>query len=134
MMRLLLTLCLLALTGLCQAAMQASVDRTQLVENESLELTLESNAISTSSTPDLTPLYEHFKVTQSHQLSLMSELEGRKQWVNRWVIGLQPKRTGFVVIPPLFLGPDSSDPITLRVLTQAQAADDNADKLAPVFI
>ena len=134
MMRLLLTLCLLALTGLCQAAMQASVDRTQLVENESLELTLESNAISTSSTPDLTPLYEHFKVTQSHQLNLMSELEGRKQWVNRWVIGLQPKRTGFVVIPPLFLGPDSSDPITLRVLTQAQAADDNADKLAPVFI
>ncbi|HDY99198.1 MAG TPA: protein BatD [Pseudomonas sabulinigri] len=134
MMRLLLTLCLLMLTGLCQAAMQASVDRTQLVEGDLLELTIESNAGSKYGPPDLTPLHEHFNVTQSHQLSLLSELEGRKQWVNRWVIGLQPKRTGFVVIPPLFLGPDSSDPITLRVLTEAQADDDEAGKLAPIFI
>ncbi|MEH6491276.1 BatD family protein [Halopseudomonas sp.] len=134
MMRLLCTLLLLSLAGLSQAAMQASVDRTQLVEGESLELTLESNAGSKYGPPDLTPLQEHFTVTQSHQLSLLSELEGRKQWVNRWVIGLTPKRTGFVVIPPLFLGPDSSEPITLRVLTEEQARDDAAGKLAPIFI
>ncbi|MEH6565353.1 MAG: BatD family protein [Halopseudomonas sp.] len=134
MMRLLYTLCLLMLSGLCQAAMQASVDRTQLIEGESLELTLESNAGSKYGPPDFTPLQEHFEVRQSHQLSLLSELEGRKQWVNRWVVALEPKRTGFVIIPPLFLGPDSSEPITLRVLTAQQAEDDEAGTLAPIFI
>lgn len=131
----LITLCLLALLSpLAQAALDASVDRTRLVEGEALELTLETPSASRLSELDLTPLEENFEVQRTRQLSLVSQVDGRTTPVTRWVVTLLPLRTGFVVIPPLQLGAAASQPITLQVLSAAQAASDTSAQLAPVFI
>jgi hypothetical protein len=116
------------------AALQASVDRTRLVEGETLELTLESSAGGRMSRPDFSPLDEHFDVQGSRQLSLVSQIEGRSQPVTRWIITLMPKRTGFVVVPPIDLDGVRSDPITLQVLSASQAARDTVAQMSPVFI
>ena len=128
-------LCLLALLSpLAQAALDASVDRTRLVEGEALELTLETPTASRLSDLDLAPLEENFEVQRTRQLSLVSQVGGKTTPVTRWVITLLPLRTGFVVIPPLQLAGASSQPITLQVLSAAQAANDSSAQLAPVFI
>ncbi|MEH6672525.1 BatD family protein [Halopseudomonas sp.] len=134
MIRLLLWLCLLLLTVPAQAALEASVDRTRLVEGETLELTLETEAANRFAQPDLSALEEHFDIRNSRQLSLVSQLDGRTQPVTRWVISLMPKRTGFVVIPPLRLDELVSQPISLQVLTAGEAARDNTAQMAPIFI
>ncbi len=134
MTRLLLWLCLLLLTVPAQAALEASVDRTRLVEGETLELTLETEAANRFAQPDLSALEEHFDIRNSRQLSLVSQLDGRTQPVTRWVISLMPKRTGFVVIPPLRLDELVSQPISLQVLTAGEAARDNTAQMAPIFI
>lgn len=134
MTRPLLWLCLLLLTVPAQAALEASVDRTRLVEGETLELTLETEAANRFAQPDLSALEEHFDIRNSRQLSLVSQLDGRTQPVTRWVISLMPKRTGFVVIPPLRLDELVSQPISLQVLTAGEAARDNTAQMAPIFI
>src|SRR5690606_33399023 len=131
----LLVICLLTLLSpLAHAALEASVDRTRLIEGESLELTLESPAVGRLSELDLSPLAEHFEVQRSRQLSLVSKVDGRTTPVTRWVITLRPLRTGFLVVPPVDLGQSSSQPISLHVLSATQAAADQGAQLAPVFI
>lgn len=134
MMRLLIICLLSLLSPLAQAALEASVDRTRLVEGESLELTLETPSAGRMSELDLTPLAEHFEVQGTRQLSLVSQINGRTTPVTRWVVTLTPLRTGFLVIPPISLGDASSQPISLHVLSAAQAAADHSAQLAPVFI
>ena len=116
------------------AALEASVDRTRLVEGETLELTLESGAANRFSRPELDVLDEHFLIQGTHQLSLVSQLNGRSQPVTRWIITLAPKRTGYVVIPPISLEEARSEPISLHVLSAEEAARDNNVQMAPVFI
>ncbi|MBL4834361.1 MAG: protein BatD [Pseudomonas sp.] len=134
MIRLLLWLCALVFAVPAVAALEASVDRTRLVEGETLELTLETEAANRLSKPDLSALEDHFEIQSSRQLSLVSQLDGRTQPVTRWVISLLPKRTGYVVIPPLGMDDLSSQPISLHVLTASEAARDNTAQMAPVFI
>ena len=134
MMRcLLICLCLL-LGSPALADIQASVDRTRLVEGETLELTLESGATNRFSSPELGVLEEHFVMQGTRQLSLVSQLNGRSQPITRWVITLMPKRTGYVVIPPIALDEARSEPISLHVLSAEEAARDNNVQMAPVFI
>lgn len=133
MRRLVFCLCLL-LSSSALAALEASVDRTRLVEGETLELTLESTDASRFSSPELTVLEEHFVIQVTRQLSLVSQLNGRSQPVTRWVITLTPKRTGYVVIPPIELEAARSEPISLHVLSAEEAARDNKVQMAPVFI
>lgn len=118
-----------------QAALEASVDRSRLVAGETLELTLEMPAAGRLSELDLSPLEENFEIQNRRQLSLVSQIDGVTAPVTRWVITLNPVRTGFVVIPPIALKDGSaSQPISLHVLSAAQAATDKAARLAPVFI
>lgn len=131
----LLVICLLTLLSpLAHAALEASVDRTRLIEGESVELTLETPAVGRLSELDLSPLGEHFEIQRSRQLSLVSKVDGRTTPVTRWVITLRPLRTGFLVVPPVHLGQSSSQPISLHVLSATQAAADQGAQLAPVFI
>lgn len=134
MTRLLILLCLCLLSPLAQATLEASVERTRLVEGESLELTLETPRVGRLSELDLSPLEAHFEVHGTRQLSLVSQINGRTSPVTRWVVSITPLRTGYVVIPPLHLGEVSSQPISLHVLSADQAATDRGARLAPVFI
>lgn len=130
----LLLLLLLCLPGLVQAALEASVDRTRLVEGDTLELTLESPASSRLNRPDLTPLEQDFEVQGTRQLSLVSRLEGRNQPVTRWIITLLPRHSGLLEIPALVAEDAASAPIAIEVLSSSQAAQDRSALLAPVFI
>ena len=134
MRQLFLILVLLCTSAPLQAALQASVNRTQLEPDQTLELTLESTLASRDDQLDLTPLYEHFDVLGDRRLSLVSQINGRTVPVTRWVIELRPLRSGFVVIPPLTLRGDHSEPVSLRVLTAEQLANADPANQAPVFI
>lgn len=127
-----LLLCCMSMPVL--AALQASVDRTRLVEGETLELTLETGTGNRFSRPDLAPLEEHFQIQGSRQLSLVTQIDGRSQPITRWIITLLPKRTGYVVIPPIELDGARSGPVTLQVLSASQAAQDPVAQMSPIFI
>jgi len=129
-------LCLLLLTlhlgvQASTSHLSATVDRTRLNAGESLELTLESSDPGQFGRPDLTPLNELFEVIASRQVNRLSSQNGQARSSTQWIITLQPRQTGYVVIPPLTLGELQSPPITLHV----QEGDSRANgQLAAVFI
>ena len=53
---------------------------------------------------DLAPLKPLFEVLGTRQVNRLSTLEGQTRVVTRWIITLQPRNQGFVVIPPLRVG------------------------------
>jgi hypothetical protein len=132
MSRLLCTLILGLLA--CSASAQtftASVDRTRLSVGESVELTLESDDSTRFSKPDLEPLSALFEVLGTRQVNRLSSINNQARAVTRWLVTLQPRQSGYVVIPPLNLGDNRTQAITLHVQDSASQA---SDRLAPVFI
>ncbi|MEA1604341.1 BatD family protein [Pseudomonas spirodelae] len=125
-----LLLSLLALNVSAQS-LNATVDRTRLNAGESVELTLESQDTTLFGKPDLQPLYELFEVLGTRQVNRLTNNGSAAQASTRWIITLQPKHSGYVVIPPLNLAQLQSTPITLHVQQGTSAAD---SRLAPVFI
>lgn len=125
-----LLLCLTILQAQA-ASLSASVDRTQLNAGETFDLTLESDDNTAFGTPDLSPLTQQFRVIGTRQENRLSSLDGKAHASTRWIVTLQAKHTGNVVIPPLNLGSAESQSITLSVTEPDTSAP---GKLAPVFI
>lgn len=113
------------------ATLTARVDRTQLSLDETVELTLETGDSAAFGKPDLQPLDNLFKIFGSRQVNQLSASNGEARAVTRWLVTLQPRQTGYVVIPPLQLGEWRSEPITLNV---TEPSTGGGDTLAPIFI
>ncbi|KAF1051038.1 MAG: hypothetical protein GAK43_02583 [Stenotrophomonas maltophilia] len=132
-MKRLLCLVLLSLLAFqAQASFTASVDRARLSEGESIDLTLESDDPTLFGKPDLSPLAQQFDVLGTRQVNHLTTLNGKAQATTRWIVTLQPRQTGLVIVPPLHLGNGETRPITLHVLKASE--DDPAQSLSPVFI
>lgn len=108
----------------------ASVDRDQLDSGETVELTLESSDATLFGKPDLPPLDTLFEVRGTRQVNQLTNLSDDNKATTRWIITLQPKQSGTVIIPPLQVGDYHSQPIRLTV--SPSSAREN--ELAPVFI
>src|SRR5690606_5736438 len=108
----------------------ASVDRDQLNSGETVELTLESSDATLFGKPDLTPLETLFDVRGTRQVNQLTTLSDDEKASTRWIVTLQPRHTGTVIIPSVQVGQYHSQPISLNV-TPSVASD---SQLAPVFI
>ena len=133
MSRLLCVLSLLLLSCAVSAqSFTASLDRNRLKLGESIELTLESSDSTRFDKPDLTPLHPLFEILSSRQVNSLSSLGGKSRVTTRWIITLQPRHSGYLVVPPLQLGNLQSQPLTLHV-SEADAQN-NTGQLQPLFI
>ncbi|MCQ4346684.1 protein BatD [Pseudomonas stutzeri] len=128
-------LALVALSALLQSAaaaeLRARVDRSELALGEIVELTLESDDPTLFGRPDLGVLAEQFEVLDTRLLTRPAE-GAPGDLDSRLVIGLQPKLTGRLVIPPLRIGEVQSRAIELLVREAPPRIADEA--LAPVFV
>lgn len=109
----------------------ASLDRDQVSEGETVELTLHSSNATQKGMPDLAPLSQDFEVLGSRQLSSLSTGAGGTRQATRWIISLRPLRLGTLSIPPLRVGDSRSPALQLQVSEASQALNGQA---APVFI
>lgn len=126
-------LLLLLLAGQAHAeAFFASVDRTRLSEGETVVLTLESTDPTRFGRPDLSPLETNFEILGSRQVNRLSSIGDTPRASTRWILTLQPRQSGEVVIPPIRLDDAETLPITLQV--EARGTPAGGEQLAPVFI
>lgn len=103
------------------ASLEASVDRTRLVEGESLLLTL-SGPGDVWGTPDTGPLTRDFGVQNQGQGTSTIITNGRVTTTREWRLLLSPKSAGRLTIPALKLGDLETAPIPIEVLPASQAA------------
>ena len=117
---------LLAASVTTSAAVTASVDRPTVDLNESFTLDIEVNE-STDLEPDLSVLDENFQVGQVSKLSNTSIFNGEIRRSLKWTVALMPKQAGTQQIPPIPLGNELSNPVTIVVNEPTNAPPGEAD-------
>ncbi len=133
---LLLSIRPLLLTGLlmpllANAAFTASVNKTVIASHETLELTLHTD-VNSSDVPDLSPLEWSFDVLGTRQQSKTNNINGKWEYARDWVITLTPKQQGTLIIPPIKLGDQESEPITIKVCDKQEYQPGNDS--SPLFM
>lgn len=94
---------------------EASVDRTNIGEGESLLLTLRYNSNLLSDEPDLTPLEQQFTVANRQRKNSFQYINGRSESWTIWTITLIPKSKGNLVIPSIRFKNETTKPIQINV-------------------
>lgn len=108
------------------AAVVASVDRQRVEQNESfsLELVVDSTA---DLAPDLSVLDEDFVIGQTRRLSNTNIVNGQISRSMTWTISLMARRAGEITIPPISIGNEQSNPVTITVTEPSYAPPGEAD-------
>lgn len=117
---------LLAVGSLASAAITARVDRPNVDLNESFTLEVEIDD-ATDLEPDFTVLEEDFFVGQVSKLSNTSIYNGEIRRSLTWTVALMPKNVGTQEVPPIPLGSNHSNPVTITVNEPTNAPPGEAD-------
>jgi hypothetical protein len=109
-----------------QAAVTARVDRSTIDLNESfvLEVVVDTEI---DLQPDISALHEDFYVGQSSQLSNTMIINGEISRSRTWTYQLMAKQTGELVIPPVAVGSERSQPLRITVRQPTDAPPGEAD-------
>ncbi len=96
-------------------AATAHVDRNSLAVNETFVLTITVESISLTGSPDLQSLEKDFKVLGTSQSTSMNIFNGNSSRKTEWVTTLAPKSLGTFTIPPISIGNEKTNPLTIIV-------------------
>lgn len=109
-----------------QAAVIAAIDRANVELNESftLKITVDT-AIDVE--PDALALEEDFYVGTRSQLSNTTIVNGQISRSRTWTYVLMAKREGDLLIPPVKIGPEQSEPVPIRVTPPSTTLPGEAD-------
>ncbi len=109
--------------------LNVSVDRSQIYENETVELTIMgnlelelnfSNLLSLRNlelpAPDVGNLTDNFEIIDQQQKYNIQSINGENNAAITWVYTIAPKKTGSLTIPEFKFKEQTSTPITVNVL------------------
>ncbi len=95
--------------------LRARLDRAQVYEGDNLTLTIEADGLNRRGQPELGALAADFDVLRTSLSSETRIINGQRSDATQWHILLAPKHTGEIQIPPIRIGEDHTEALTLRV-------------------
>lgn len=113
------TLAWLTSSGLAQAQALASVNKTTVLEGETLVLRVRTRADVLEL--DSQPLRADFRILRQAQMSSSTLFNNTRNTFIEWELELAPRRTGQLVIPALALGNENTRPIPIQVIPMTNA-------------
>ncbi|MGQ0502730.1 MAG: BatD family protein [Panacagrimonas sp.] len=114
--RLAVALCACGFTMSAAAAVTASLDRAQVADGETVQLTLSHDGRS-SDKPDLSPLKRDFDILGTSTNSSYQIVNGDLSARVEMQLTLAPRRTGTLAIPPISWDGERSSALEVRVAT-----------------
>lgn len=114
-----------SLPWVCVAEFTSQVDRTTISVNETVTLTLFTDAQVDTRSIDLTPLRNDFDVLGTSPQSSLSIINGQQRADTRWIVTLLPKTTGQLTIPSFNLNGERTAPISIQVNDVSRRIGDN---------
>lgn len=97
------------------ADVRAYLDQSRVYEGDRVQLTIESSGLSPSGEPELAPLGEDFELEGTSTSRQTQIINGRRSDKTSWQISLLPRRVGAVAIPPIRVGDEATEPLSLQV-------------------
>ncbi len=114
---------LLLLPNLMFAAsspLTARIDRNNIAQGETFQLTISLNGKDTSAPPQLDVLDHNFVVFGSASNNQVTFINGKTSTRQQWIITLEPKKSGTLTIPPIKVGNYQTQAMKIAVATSAQ--------------
>ncbi len=105
------------------ATITATVDRNPVALNESFQLVFSANE-SPDGEPDFSPLRQDFTIINQAQNNQIQRINGKTSRLIQWTLVLMAKRIGRLEIPPIAFGDDSSNPLTIDVMSPQNVSED----------
>ncbi|MEJ2449542.1 MAG: BatD family protein [Gammaproteobacteria bacterium] len=130
--RWLLWLAFIAVPAIANASVTAQVDRNTINEGDTFTLTLTVTG-NNHAQPDLSGLQQDFDVLGTGQKNMIQIINGSVSSNRSWTVTLSPKHTGKLTIPPIRVGSDTSNAVSVTVLP-ASAASGGSPNQADVFL
>ncbi len=121
MVKNLLPLLLLTASTLSWAALTATVDRSVIDSNETLQLVIRYDGQVMTGQPDFSPLENDFEILSNNRQQQYSWVNGQSESYTDWTMVLMPKRTGLILIPSLNFKKDISNAVEIRVRSASVA-------------
>lgn len=115
---------------LAHAAVQASLDRSSAHLGETVTLNLHSDTAPIDA-PDLSALSQDFQVLGKSSGTTTSIVNGQSTIDYSYGVALRPLHEGTLQIPPITVGNEQTQPLTLEVTAASQAS---ADVHGPVYV
>lgn len=122
MVKNLIPLLLLTVSTLSWAALTASVDRSVIDSNETLQLVIRYDGQVMTGQPDFSPLENDFEILSNNRQQQYSWVNGQSESYTDWTMVLMPKRTGLLLIPSLNFKKEVSNAVEIRVRSASAAA------------
>jgi len=109
-------LVLLLINTLAWAEARAFFDRDMVYQGETAILTIETDYPADGHSPDLGELTRDFAILETRRGGGRKVVDGRTVNMDRWVVHLEPKRTGSLIVPAFRIGQGRTRPVTLEVM------------------
>lgn len=123
----LVALCLtMASVSVHAAGVRAWLDRNTMQLGETVTLNIEISDGS-SVKPDFSVLESDFNLSGTQSSTSFSVVNGQSSSKMLWAVALEPKRAGTLVIPPLSVGGQTTQPLTLTVQATSTASGKAGD-------
>jgi len=122
---------LLASTSPVAAALQASVDRAEILPGETITLTLEQDDPTAVAEPDLRQLEENFQILDVRRSQHVTIVNGDRSESSSWVVVLLPNDANVTRIPPIRAGRQTTAAIPIATLP---AAAEDAGSRPALFV
>ena len=121
---------LLAANSAVAESFTVTANRAKVELNESFQLTLSVDEQIFMGTPDLSGIEENFRIIGQKQDRQYNNTNGKTVSSTNWVLSLKPKRSGYLVIPPIEFKGMKSQAIAIEV---TKVLKTKASTYAPVF-
>lgn len=116
----------LLFAGVANAAVVASVDRSNVELNESFTFKVMVNT-AIDIEPDASALDADFYIGNRSQLSNTTIVNGQISRSRTWTYVLMAKREGNLIIPPVIVGSEQSEPVPVTILPSSNSLPGEAD-------
>ncbi len=126
---LILLFCALFSTSVFAQQIELSVDRSELARGETLTLTIRVYDQRQGMQLDLTPLTQDFDVLGTRTSSQIRSINGVTESWTDYVITLFPEKEGDLVIPPLSILNQTTDPISISVVNAGPRSNQSNNEL-----
>ena len=116
------------------AALSAQLDRPAGMEGESFDLRIESDNPPSGAQPDLSPLRKDFLVLGLESSSESTFLNGHYSERVRWVVHLQPRGSGTLVVPSIVVGNERTVELQVQVGPSSSSGQQPAAAKGPEHV
>jgi hypothetical protein len=113
------------------AALQATVDRQEVLPGETITLTLRQDELASAEEPDLRTLEQYFQILDIRRSQQVNIVNGYRTESMDWIIVLLPKDAAVTMIPPIRAGAATTAPIAI---SQVFPSDTDQDARPELFV